>query len=140
MGVSLTRGPLENGRWYDFGESDAQIEANAQEFLRAVKNGDAENAAKYVDYPLHVSLDGKTLKVRNREEFMRDYKKFFTPVAIAWIERALPHDMFFRGLPCDECPGSNTNGTEAAMVLNGDIWFSAKGALSISFPTFPPKN
>lgn len=140
LGISLMRGPLENGRWYDFGESDTQIEGNAQAFLRAVKNGNVENAAKYVDYPLHVSVDGKTLKVWNREEFLRDYNKIFTPVAMAWIKRALPHDMFYRGLPCDECSGSNTDGPEAAMVLNGDIWFSAKGALSISFSTFSPKN
>src|SRR5438067_464079 len=43
--ISLMRGPRENGRWYDFGESDAQIEGNAQTFLRAVKNGNAKDAA-----------------------------------------------------------------------------------------------
>jgi hypothetical protein len=136
---SLMRGPIENSRWYDFGESDAQIEKNAQAFLHAVENGNAEEAAKYVDYPLGASLNGKAVKVRNREEFLRDYTRIFTPAAIAWVKRALPHDMFFRGLPCDECSGSNTSGPEAAMVLNGDIWFSAKGALSVWFPDFPPK-
>jgi hypothetical protein len=114
--MDFSRGPLENGRWYDFGTSDAEIEKNAQAFLRAVGDGDAPTAARYVDYPLTTFLEKKTVKIRNSREFLRLYNRIFRAGTAEKARKALPHDMFSR----------NWN----AMVENGEVWFSDKGAVS----------
>jgi hypothetical protein len=124
LAMTFTRGPLENGRWYDFGASDAEIEKNARAFLHAIEDGDARAAARYVDYPLTTLLGGKRVKIRDRQEFLRLYPKIFPPGTAERVKAALPHDMFSR--------------MGGAMVLNGKVWFSSKGAVSAFFlPTSP---
>lgn len=114
--IQFARGPLVNGRWYDFGTSDAAIEKSAQAFLRAVEEGDARTASRYVDYPLATFISGKSARIRDRQEFLNRYNEFIRPGAAERAKQALPHEMFARdGL---------------AMVLDGEVWFSEKGAVS----------
>lgn len=119
--ISWTRGPLENGRWYDFGTSDAQIEQTARKFLRAIEQDDAAEAARHVDYPISAYISGKLVKVRDRDEFVRLYSKIFPKGDTARLSEAIPHDMFHRD--------------GMAAVLNGTVWFSETGAKSIAFAT-----
>jgi hypothetical protein len=114
--MSFTRGPLENGRWYNFGASDTEIEKNAQAFLRAVEDGNPRAAAHYVDFPLTTFLDTQTVEIHNAQEFLLLYHRILPPGTSDRARMALPHDMFVhRG---------------RAMVLNGEVWFSSKGAVS----------
>jgi hypothetical protein len=115
--IQFARGPLINGRWYDFGTSDPAIEKNAQSFLSAVIRNNPAIAARYVDYPLATRMNGKKVKIRNRQEFISRYLQIFPAGAAEKAEGALPHDMFTRD--------------SLAMVLDGGIWFSEKGAASI---------
>jgi len=114
--MDFTRPPRKNGRWYDFGPSDQEIEKNAQAFLRAVQQADARTAALYVDFPLTTFLENKAVKISGAQEFLRLYNEILPPGASDRAKMALPHDMF--------CRMGN------AMVLNGEVSFSSKGAVS----------
>jgi hypothetical protein len=114
--MDFSRGPLKNGRWYDFGASDAGVEKNAQAFLRAVEEGDARRAAPHIDFPLTTFLEKKTVEIRDAQEFLRLYNRILPPGTRDRAKMAVPHDMFCR--------------MGRAMVLQGEVWFSAKGAVS----------
>jgi hypothetical protein len=121
--IEFARGPLFEGRWYDFGASDAAIEKTARAFLHAVAGNDPQTAARYVDYSLATRIAAKPVKVRTQQEFLNHYKQIFPGSAAAKAAIAVPHDMFSRdGL---------------AMVLDGEVWFSQKGAASVWFSDQP---
>lgn len=99
-------------------ESDAAFERRAQTFLRAVVTGDKNRAAQGVSYPLQVGVGKpRPLVIRTKADLLANWNRIFTPKLVARLKDALPHEMFVH------------NGQ--AMVLNGRIWFDAKGASGI---------
>lgn len=116
---------MENGHWYDFSASDIEIEKNAQAFLRAIEDGSPRAVARHVDFPLTTFIGKRTVKIRNAKEFLRLYDRILPSGTSERARMAPPHDMFVhRG---------------NAMVLNGEVWFSARGAVSVFFSRMPPK-
>lgn len=105
-------------------EPDAVFEAKVRRFLTAVQAGDRGAAAKLVSYPASINDgDGSRVRrtsVRNRAEFLAAWDRIFTPAYVAKLGKAAPHDMFVR-------PGDGM-----ATILDGAIWFDAKGAKAIN--------
>jgi hypothetical protein len=95
-------------------ETDAVFEAKAQRFVRGVLENRRELAAGAIDYPLIVRHGRKKFVVVDQKMLLRRWQEVFTPSLKASLRRALPHEMFVR------------NGE--AMIGNGEVWFSAKGA------------
>jgi hypothetical protein len=111
--------PAERGWYADVtSEPDAAFERRVQTFLRAVVTGDRRTAAQGVSYPLRVGVKGpRPLVIRTQADLLANWDRIFTPKLVARLRDALPHEMFVH------------NGQ--AMVLNGRIWFDAKGASGI---------
>jgi len=105
--------------WYSGAtdEPDALFEARAQRFVRGALAGDRAMTARAVSYPLSVDIHGRALTIRNPAQLRAHWAEVFTPRFLARLKDALPHEMFVH------------NGM--AMVLNGDIWFDARGAAVI---------
>lgn len=116
-----SEGPA-NARWYEdvTNESDAAFESRVQNFYKAVLAGDRIAAARYVDFPLLVNRNVKSLTVRNAAELSSQWLQIFTPACINDFKSAMPHDMFVH------------NGQ--VMLGDGVAWFGPKGAQVINVP------
>ncbi len=100
-------------------KSDADIEKNIQAFYFSVLKGDSETAARYVAYPLHI--DSKRPHwIRNKQQFVKQYRFFITPALIADLKKDVPHDLF-----------ANADGI---MIAYGVVWFNANGFVDSILP------
>jgi len=100
-------------------ESDEKFEARVRKFLSAVLAGNKVEAASAVSYPLAVNGAHK-LTVKNAAQLETDWGEIFTPGLIAQLKTAVPHDMFVHD--------------GMAMLVNGAVWFNAKGATALNLP------
>lgn len=116
-----SEGPA-NARWYQdvISESDAVFEAGVQNFYKAVLAGDHNTAARYVDFPLRVNHNGKSLMVNSAAQLSAQWDQIFTPACLDAFRNAMPHDMFVH------------NGQ--VMLGDGIAWFGPKGAQVINVP------
>ena len=69
--------------------------------------------AQSIRYPLHVSLRGKTLILRNPKSLLARYNEIFTDGYVRTIGAAVPRLMFARD--------------QGVMLGDGAVWFDANG-------------
>ncbi len=93
--------------------SDELVERNAQAFYDAVVGGKPERAARYVAYPATYFEGGKRKQISNPAEFLKLYKKIFTPTYVAEIAKGIAHHMFVSA--------------QGIMIADGKVWFDADG-------------
>ncbi|GAA0178332.1 hypothetical protein SH2C18_14040 [Clostridium sediminicola] len=81
-----------------------------------VSNGDKERVAEYILYPLNVyaSADKPTLKIENKEEFIKNYDKIFNEQVKTALANQKVEETFVN--------------YQGVMVKNGEIWFGAISA------------
>ncbi|MGY4397311.1 hypothetical protein ACVWZA_002505 [Sphingomonas sp. UYAg733] len=96
------------------------FEALVQRFIHGAISGNRAKTASAVSFPLTVR-DTKTYTVRNRAQLYARWKQVFTPCFIVNLKEAVPHEMFVRD--------------EVAMVSDGAVWFNARGATFINWPS-----
>ncbi|OQS36070.1 hypothetical protein [Chromobacterium haemolyticum] len=123
--VTLTMGdmaPASEGRWYRdvTEESDAAFEARVQGFLRAALAGEAQQASRYVHFPLRINHKGGSRQIANTRQLQAEWSDIFTPAYLEQLKQPMPHNLFVR------------NGQ--AMLGSGVAWFDAKGAAALNLP------
>lgn len=101
------------GRYGVSAKDDLIIEQSAQTFCQLVKSNNKVKVSKLISYPIDVNLNGKNRRIKDRDEFIKNYDKIFTSSFKLKIKHGIPHNMFTKYL--------------RAMLGNGEIWFGPKG-------------
>ena len=84
-----------NHRYANAGiEDDQIIEEAAKAFWHAVIDGNKEEVANHLDYPIVVVVGGQRKKISNKTSFIENYEKIFTPDFVQLLEGYVPHNMF----------------------------------------------
>lgn len=114
--------PAADGRWYQdvTEESDAAFEARVQGFQRAALAGQAQQASRYVHFPLRINHKGNSRQIADARQLQAEWSGIFTPAYLEQLQLAMAHDLFVR------------NGQ--AMLGSGVAWFDAKGAVALNLP------
>lgn len=122
--VSLTShgsgvGTTANRYWRSGVDDDEIVHRGVVKLWRAVKEGDKKTVAAQVRYPVRVTLNGRSQKLKNRGQLLANYDAIFSAPYREAIAAAVPHNMF-----------SNTQGI--MLGTTGLIWFNHEGKV-ISF-------
>ena len=99
-------------------QPDAAIDAMVLGAKQAILSGNADAAARCMNFPVRVNSLGANMQIRNRADLRAKFSSVFTPAYIAKLRDTVPHDMFVR------------NG----MIMLGDgmLWFNDKGVSVIN--------
>lgn len=62
-----------------------RYQAVIQQFQKAVADNDAASVASLVNYPFTATIDGKRIKIADRQAFVQQYDKIVTPAIAAAI-------------------------------------------------------
>lgn len=92
---------------------DETINRAATQFRKGVLDDRRDVVAQLIRYPLHVSLRGKTLILRNPKSLLARYNEIFTDSYVRTIGAAVPRLMFARD--------------QGVMLGDGAVWFDANG-------------
>jgi hypothetical protein len=92
---------------------DETINRAATQFRKGVLDDRRDVVAQSIRYPLHVSLRGKTIVLRNPKSLLARYNEIFTDRYIRTIGAAVPRLMFARD--------------QGVMLGDGAVWFDAAG-------------
>ncbi len=124
-GTTIHEGSWDRHRYRDVTkQDDVAFERRVQSLLRAVLHGDKKNAVRFISYPMLVNFPNQaTRKFRTPAGLLAAWNDVFTPVLMAKLQRALPHDMFVH------------NGM--AMIGSGEAWFDDKGLATLNIPPAP---
>lgn len=107
-------------RYWNAGVDDDEIvHRGAARLWRAIKEGDRKTVAAQVRYPVRVTLNGRSQKLRNSSQLLANYDAIFSAPYRDAIAEAVPRNMF-----------SNTQGI--MLGKTGLIWFNHEGKV-ISF-------
>lgn len=108
-------------------KNDKKIEAAVQAFWYAIKTGNKQEAASFIEYPIAFDRGSeKALYIINKEQFISRYAEIITPRIKSEILYAVPHNMF--------------NNYEGVMLGNGVVWFNADGRVISIQDTYPLKS
>jgi len=92
---------------------DETINRAAGMFRKGVLDDRRDVVAQSIRYPVHVSLRGKTLILRNPKSLLARYNEIFTDSYVRTIGAAVPRLMFARD--------------QGVMLGDGAVWFDATG-------------
>ncbi|BET11660.1 hypothetical protein [Pandoraea sputorum] len=92
---------------------DETINRAATQFRKGVLDDRRDVVAQSIRYPLHVSLRGKTIILRNPKSLLARYNEIFTDGYVRTIGAAVPRLMFARD--------------QGVMLGDGAVWFDAAG-------------
>ncbi|PTE01424.1 hypothetical protein C7830_09305 [Pandoraea apista] len=92
---------------------DETVNRAATQFRKGVLDDRRDVVAQSIRYPLHVSLRGKTLILRNPKSLLARYNEIFTDGYVRTIGAAVPRLMFARD--------------QGVMLGDGAVWFDANG-------------
>ncbi|VVD98093.1 hypothetical protein PAN31108_01980 [Pandoraea anhela] len=92
---------------------DELVNRAATQFRKGVLDDRRDVIAQSIRYPLHVSLRGKTLILRNPKSLLARYNDIFTDGFVRTIGAAVPRLMFARD--------------QGVMLGDGAVWFDATG-------------
>jgi hypothetical protein len=96
-------------------EDDSVINNSALAIWTAIKNDNPEAIAKFVEYPISISLPDETLKIRNQDTFVKNYQKIVTEKLKSKIVESFPRNMFLR--------------YDGIMMGDGEIWLNSSGKI-----------
>jgi hypothetical protein len=74
--------------------SDEEVEAFASKVQSYVKNNNIEQLAELVSYPISVKIDGKSVNIQNKDEFVQLYDQIFNPKYKQAISNAVTKYLF----------------------------------------------
>jgi hypothetical protein len=87
----------------------------ARKFLGLIKElislKDRQKLALLVDYPINVNLHGKTVQIKSRKDFIRNYNEIITPRVRKSALKQNFEDLFVNW--------------QGVMIGSGEIWFGA---------------
>ncbi|WP_150719745.1 hypothetical protein [Pandoraea capi] len=92
---------------------DETVNRAATQFRKGVLDDRRDVVAQSIRYPLHVSLRGKTLILRNPKSLLARYNEIFSDGFVRTIGAAVPRLMFARD--------------QGVMLGDGAVWFDAAG-------------
>ncbi|AJP58647.1 hypothetical protein UC34_20305 [Pandoraea vervacti] len=92
---------------------DEAVNRAATQFRKGVLDDRRDVVAQSIRYPLHVSLRGKTIILRNPKSLLARYNEIFTDGFVRTIGAAVPRLMFARD--------------QGVMLGDGAVWFDAAG-------------
>ncbi|VVD83701.1 hypothetical protein [Pandoraea terrigena] len=92
---------------------DETLNRAATQFRKGVLDDRRDVVAQLIRYPLHVTLHGKTLMLRNPKSLLARYNEIFTDGYVRTIGAAVPRLMFARD--------------QGVMLGDGAVWFDASG-------------
>ncbi|MBN4665683.1 hypothetical protein HUS70_08640 [Pandoraea nosoerga] len=92
---------------------DETVNRAATQFRKGVLDDRRDVVAQSIRYPLHVSLRGKTIVLRNPKSLLARYNEIFTDGYVRTIGAAVPRLMFARD--------------QGVMLGDGAVWFDAAG-------------
>ncbi|WP_064674869.1 hypothetical protein [Pandoraea faecigallinarum] len=92
---------------------DETVNRAATQFRKGVLDDRRDVVAQSIRYPLHVSLRGKTMILRNPKSLLARYNEIFTDGFVRTIGAAVPRLMFARD--------------QGVMLGDGAVWFDAAG-------------
>lgn len=98
--------------------SDADFESTVRSTIAAILSGDRTATANHIHFPLRVNRPHQPLIIGNAAELNNQWQAIFTPALLTRIRGDIPHYMFVHN-------GEATPG-------DGDLWFDAKGLVSIN--------
>lgn len=102
-------------------KSDHVVDLGVRAFRRGVIAHDARMVSHFIAYPLRVNFGSKSRMIPNRATLLAQYDRIFTPAVRAYVERAVPADLFSRD--------------QGVMLGDGIVWFNENGkAISINQP------
>jgi hypothetical protein len=91
---------------------DIAFEARVRKWRSAVLAGNKQIVASMISYPISVGTKGKTIKLKNAAQLVRNYSDVFTQKRVDIIRSTVPHNMFVR--------------YDGVMLGDtGQIWFNA---------------
>lgn len=94
-------------------QDDSVVDRAAEKFWLAVKDNQREAVASCIRYPIGVTLDGKSRKIKDRADLLANYGLIFSPGYREAILQGMPHGMFARDT--------------GVMLGDGEVWFDGTG-------------
>jgi hypothetical protein len=88
---------VEYGKRYEMAvtsQSNQEVEKYVSKIQGYVKNGNREQFAELVKYPVTVNINGKAAKIENKEDFIKNYDQIFNPAFKQAISNAFTKYLF----------------------------------------------
>ena len=111
--ASIQNGKLDHLYGVAGVNDDETVNRAATQFRKGVLDDRRDVVAQSIRYPLHVSLRGKTLILRNPKSLLARYNEIFTDGYVRTIGSSVPRLMFARD--------------QGVMLGDGAVWFDASG-------------
>ncbi|MBU3160805.1 hypothetical protein KPL37_13750 [Clostridium frigoris] len=75
-------------------KSDKDVEEFASEIQSYVVNGDKQQLAEQIKYPINAKINGKVVKIQNKDYFIKNYDQIFHPKYKAAISDSFTKNLF----------------------------------------------
>lgn len=118
--VDATAGSLDHRYGTAGGAHDELIHYQAARFWEAVRRDDKKTVAGQIQYPIKISMNGKSRVVGSAKAFIQHYDEIITPATRKAILDDIPRYMFVR--------------SEGVMLANGTVWLGAEGRVITLVP------
>ena len=99
-------------------QPDSIYEAFVAKAREAILNGNVNEAAKYIHFPLRINGIHHSLTIRNATELKANWSRIFTPEFLTKLREDLLHEMFVH--------------EGEVMLGDGELWFEDKGLVALN--------